>query len=557
MAADLVIRGGTVVDGTGAPGRRADVAIRDGVVAEIAPSLSASRGRPELDASGCVVAPGFIDIHTHYDAQVFWDPALRPSSYHGVTTVVAGNCGFSIAPCRPEHHDVIVHTLENVEGMDAATLSTGIAWEFETFPEYLDAVGRRGTMVNFTAYIGHTALRLYVMGDDAYEREATDEEIGRMCALVREALDVGAAGLSTTFSYAHRGAGGKPVPSRLASRDEVDRLFTTVSAAGRGVILTTPGPQCGYADVYEWQPRIGRPWTCPLFALPEGKHLEVLTQHMAGVAGGADVWPQVTPRPLTMQFTLDDPYNLNVGAVFGELMQGSRVARVGAYRDPAWRARAFADLAEAPGMRPRWETFEVSESDAFPDLVGRRVTDLARERGVSPLDVMCELAVAEDLKTRFRSYIANDDSAAVAELLTADHVVLGLTDAGAHVDQLCDAPLPTDLLGPWVRERGVMPVERAVRKLTGEPADIFGFVGRGYLREGAAADVCVFDPAEVGPGPLRRVRDFPAGGERLTAEEPTGVRHVLVNGTPVRRDGEQSAVVAGPAERPGVRPAMA
>jgi N-acyl-D-aspartate/D-glutamate deacylase len=550
VTADVVIRGGTVFDGTGAPGQPADVAISRGVVQEIGPKL---RGAVELDASGCAVTPGFIDIHTHYDAQVFWDPALRPSSCHGVTTVVAGNCGFSIAPCRPEHHDVIVRTLENVEGMDAATLSAGIAWEFETFPEYLDAVARRGTMVNFTAYIGHTALRLYVMGDDAYERAATPREIDRMCRLVDEALDRGAAGLSTTFSYAHRGADGKPVPSRFAERDEVEDLFMTVSRAGRGVVLTTPGPQCGYADVYEWQPRVGRPWTYPLFGLPDGRHLEMVALHEEGLARGANVWPQVTPRPLTMQFTLADPYNLNVGQVFGELMHGDRAARLVAYRDPQWRARALADLDEAPGMRPRWETFEVAESEQFSDLVGRRVTDLARERGCSPLDVMCELAVAEDLKTRFRSYIANDDPDAVAGLLTHDHVILGLTDAGAHVDQLCDAPLPTDLLGPWVRDRGVMPLERAVRKLTGEAADMFGFAGRGYLREGGHADVTVFDPGTVGPGPLRRVRDFPADAERLTAEEPTGMRHVLVNGTPIRRDGLQLEV---PAERPGVRPAI-
>jgi N-acyl-D-aspartate/D-glutamate deacylase len=344
------------------------------------------------------------------------------------------------------------------------------------------------------------------------------------------------------------------VPSRLAEHDEVDALFMTVSRAGKGVILSTPGPQCGYADVYEWQPRVGRPWTCPLFALPGEKHLELVKLHEDGVASGANVWPQVTPRPLTMQFTLADPYNLNVGQVFGELMKGTREARIAAYRDPAWRARALADLEEAPGMRPRWETFEVAESDAFHDLQGRRVTELASERGCSPLDVMCELAVGEDLKTRFRSYIANDDADAVADLLQRDHVVLGLTDAGAHVDQLCDAPLPTDLLGTWVREREVMPVERAVRKLTGEPADIFGFVGRGYLREGGPADVCVFDPSTVGPGPLRRVRDFPADAERLTAEEPTGVRHVLVNGVAVRRDGAQ---IGSLEQRPGVRPAIA
>jgi N-acyl-D-aspartate/D-glutamate deacylase len=204
-------------------------------------------------------------------------------------------------------------------------------------------------------------------------------------------------------------------------------------------------------------------------------------------------------------------------------------------------------------MKPRWDTFEVSESARFPELVGRRVGDVARERGQSPLDVMCEVALAEDLETRFRAYIANDEPDAVASLLTHDRVVLGLSDAGAHVDQLCDAPLPTDLLGTWVREREVMPVEHAVRKLSGEPADLFGFARRGYLREGYFGDVCVFDPGTVAPGPTRRVRDFPADAERLTAEEPLGVRHVLVNGVPIRSDGVQCDVSDA---RPGVRPEL-
>jgi N-acyl-D-amino-acid deacylase len=550
MAADIVIRGGTIFDGTGSPGRAADVAIADGVIQEIGPDLQGAR---ELDASGCAVTPGFIDIHTHYDAQVFWDPALRPSSYHGVTTVIAGNCGFAIAPTRPEHHDTIVRTLENVEDMDPATLTAGIAWEFETFPEYLEAVHRRGTVLNFTAYAGHSPVRLYVMGDDAYERAATAEEIERMSALVREAIDAGAAGFSTSFSYAHRGVDGKPVPSRFAERDEVDALFRSAGEAGKGVILITPGPQCSYADVYEWQPRVGRPFTYPLFASPGGKHLEPVALHEQGLAQGARVYPQVTPRPLTMQFTLADPYSLNTGQVFGELLKVSRAVRLAAYRDPEWRARAAVDLEESP-MKPRWETFAVSESEQFPELQGRRIADLARERGCSSLDVMCELAVAEDLKTRFRAYIANDDVDAVAHLLTHESVALGLSDAGAHVDQLCDAPLPTDLLGTWVREREVMPLEAAVRKLTGEPADMFGFVRRGYLREGNWADVCVFDPATVAPGPTQRVRDFPADAERLTAEQPSGVRHVLVNGTPIRVDGEQ---VDAFERMPGAHPEIA
>jgi N-acyl-D-amino-acid deacylase len=315
-------------------------------------------------------------------------------------------------------------------------------------------------------------------------------------------------------------------------------------------VLITPGEQCTYADVYEWQPRVGRPFTYPMFASPGGKHLEPLALHEQGLATGAQVWPQVTPRPLTMQFTLADPYSLNTGTVFGELLQGDRAARIAAYRDPAWRAWASADLALSP-MKPRWETFEVSESAQFPELQGRRVTELASERGCSPLDVMCELAIAEDLATRFRAYIANDDVDAVGHLLNHESMALGLSDAGAHIDQLCDAPLPTDLLGTWVRDRQVMPLEQAIHKLTGEPANLFGFARRGILREGNWADVCVFDPQTVSPGPTRRVRDFPAGAERLTAEEPTGVRHVLVNGTPIRTDETQ---VDAPDVRPGRRP---
>ena len=383
MSADLVIRGGTVFDGSGGPGRVADVAITGDVIEEIGPKLD---GTVELDASGCAVAPGFIDIHTHFDAQVFWDPELKPSSYHGVTTVVAGNCGFSIAPCRPEHHDVIVHTLENVEGMDADSLAAGIAWEFETFPDYLDLVRRRGTALNFTAYIGHTALRLYVMGDAAYERAATPEEIERMCQLVergdgggrRRALDQ----LLVRPPRRRRQAGPEPI-----RRDGRGRGAVHGRGEGR------EGGGAGHAGLAVRVPRrlhlaasasAGRsPARC--FALSSGKHREVVQLHEEALARGANVWPQVTPRPLTMQFTLADAYNLNVGEVFGELMKVSREVRKAAFRDQEWRTRAFDDLeSNATGMKPRWETYEVSESERFPELLGRRVTDIARERSCTP-----------------------------------------------------------------------------------------------------------------------------------------------------------------------------
>ena len=375
MSADIVVRGGTVVDGTGAEPLRADVAVgHDGRITAIGTDL---QGERELDADGCVVSPGFIDIHTHYDAQVFWDPALRPSSSQGVTTVVAGNCGFTIAPTRVEHHDVIVRTLENVEDMDAGSLTEGIVWDFRTYPEYLELVRSRGTVLNFTAYVGHSSVRLFVMGDDAYERAATTDEIAQMCALVVEAINAGAAGFSTSFAYTHRGMDGKPVPSRFAEPDEVEALFLAAGSTGKGVVLATAGEQCTYADMYEYQPRIGRPFTYPLFALANDRHRPQLELHQEAIARGVQVWPQVTPRPLTMQFTMDSPFSLNVSPLFGALIDAGSTARLAAYADPEWRARATADLAEQP-MAPRWETCEISESAAHPELEGRRVDELAR-----------------------------------------------------------------------------------------------------------------------------------------------------------------------------------
>ena len=327
---------------------------------------------------------------------MFWDPALRPSSYQGVTTVVAGNCGFTIAPTRPEHHEVIVQTLENVEDMDAASLTEGIVWEFQTYPEYLELVRSRGTLLNFACYVGHSSVRLYVMGDAAYERAATAEEIDRMCRIVVEAIGAGAAGFSTSFAYTHRGMNGLPVPSRFAERDEVEALFMAAGSTGKGVVLATAGDQCTYADMYELQPRIGRPFTYPMFALTDGRNQPQLDMQNEAVARGLQVWPQVTPRPLTMQFTMDSPFSLNVSPVVAALMDQDRDARIAAYSDPGWRIRAAADLAEQP-MRPRWETCEVSESDRHPELEGRRVDAIARERGCDPFDVICRLAVEEDL----------------------------------------------------------------------------------------------------------------------------------------------------------------
>jgi N-acyl-D-amino-acid deacylase len=536
--ADLVIRGGTVVDGTGAPGVRADMAIHDGRVVAIGAGLAGER---TLDASGHVVAPGFIDIHTHYDAQVFWDPALTPSCYHGVTTVVAGNCGFSIAPTRPEHRELIARTLENVEDMHVPSLMAGIPWDFSTFPEYLASVERHGTAMNYAAYIGHTALRLFAMGDDAYERAATPDEVERMQAILREAMLAGAAGFATSFAVTHRGVDGKPVPSRFAERSEFEALLDVMHEVNRGVVAIAPGEQCRIDDMYELQPRAGVPFTYgALLTMPSGTHKRLVDLNHEGWARGAQVWPQITPRPLTMSMTLAEPFPLNVNREFAGLMGRPLDERRTAYADHAWRQRALDAWEEQQVLVPRWDTYEIAETSSHPELIGRRLDDLADERGVRPFDALLDVAVDEPgLLVRVRCIIANDDQSAVMSLLTEERCTLGLSDAGAHVGQLCDAPQPTDFLGGWVRDRGVMPLERGVRKLTGVQADLLGITDRGYLRPGAWADVVVFDPDTVAPGPIRRVRDFPADAERLTADQPVGVRHVVVNGVPVQVDGER------------------
>lgn len=547
--ASTVIRGGTVVDGTGAPRVEADVLIRDGRIAEIGPGLSGDR---ELDASGAVVTPGFIDIHTHYDAQVFWDPALTPSCFHGVTTVVAGNCGFTIAPTREAFREKIALALEKVEDMNPASLMEGIPWDFETFPEYLASVERRGTLLNYASYVGHTALRMFHMGDDAYEREATDEEVAAMCASVREAMEAGAVGLATSFAPTHVGVGGKPICSRVGAFSEFEAMAGELTKLGRGVIEATLGSGFAFDQVYDFQRRVRVPVTyTALLAIPG------LWQHGAEVhnkevaKGDTGVWPQISVRPVTLQQQLKAPFAFDQAECFSALHAEPKEMREVRYKDPAWRKTAIEQLAHTP-LPTRWENFTLAESDVHTDLIERKLVDIAKERGEHPFDTMVALSLEENLETRFRYVSANDDQEGIEHLLQQEQMALGLSDAGAHVGMLCDAPLPTDLLGNWVREREVLTLEQGVHKLTGEPAGIFRFEDRGVLREGAHADVCVFDPDEVGPGKIRRVQDFPAGADRLTADSPSGIRHVLVNGTAIAEDGRSLAQDLS--ERPGRRP---
>jgi len=546
----IVIRGGSLVDGTGAPARPADVAVEDGRIVAVGEGL---RGGRELDASGQVVAPGFIDIHTHYDAQVFWDPWLTPSAYHGVTSVVAGNCGFSIAPIRPELTSLLARTLQHVEDMSFDTLSVGVPWtEFETFPQYLDAVERRGTALNYGCYVGHTAVRMYVMGEDSYERPASEDELARMQEVVADAMAAGAMGFASSASPTHNGDGGRPVPSRVGDVEELRALLAPLRDAGKGVVALLPGGVIPNRELFTIQREVRRPvtWTALLTVAGYPYHEKVVAENDAAWDDGVEVWPQVSCRPLVFQMNLAEPFTLNVRPSFAKLMGLDLEERMAAYRDPAWRAATWEEVSGAAGGLPfNWPSVSVAESPSHPELVDRPVVALAQERGCTPLDVVLDISLDDGLKTRFWSVLANNDPEGIAWLLPRDHVLLGLADSGAHVSQLCDACFATDLLGNWVRDRGVMSIERAVHKLTAEPAGVYGLRDRGSVEVGKAADLCVFDPETVAPGPLRRVVDFPADGERLVADQPAGMTHVLVNGVPIRVDGAPAP--AGLDARPG------
>jgi len=544
---DLLLRGGLLIDGTGAPARPGDLGIRGGRIA----ALGAVRGTAArvLDAGGAVVAPGFVDIHTHYDAQVFWDRMLTISSWHGVTSVVMGNCGFGVAPTRPAQRDLVLRTLESVEGMSLEALRAGIGaeWPFESFAEFLAAIERRGTAINVGALVGHTPVRLYVMGEEATEREATEEEIGAMRELVRGALRAGALGFATSKSPTHVGWAGRPVPSRVASFAEIETLAGCLGEPPGGVMQATIGPGLFLDQFAAIQERTHRPvsWTALLGGMlgPDG-HRAVLAQSAAMQARGVRVIPQVSCRPLMVEFQLKAPFPLESMSVMRPVSQADVAGKRRLYADPEFR-RVLRDRIDDGRIGAPFRDITITEHPPDPSVAERRLGDVAAERGVHPVDLALDLSLASGLETRFRMPILNTDPAIVAELLAHPATMIGLSDAGAHASQLCDACAPTELLGTWVRERGVLALEEAVRRLTAQPAEGFGIADRGRLAPGLAADVTVFDPATVGCSPLRRVRDFPAGADRLVSDA-RGIRAVVVNGVVVREEGRDAVDPEGP-----------
>ncbi|MDQ2779785.1 MAG: amidohydrolase family protein, partial [Pseudomonadota bacterium] len=511
MNDDLLIRHARLYDGTGADPVTADLAVKNGRITAIGAALPVDAERV-VEADGLALMPGIIDSHTHFDAQVTWDPYLRPSPALGVTTAVIGNCGFTIAPCRPADRELTMRNLTQVEGMSLDVLKRGIDWGFESFAEYLAQLRRSGSAANLAAYVGHSSLRTWVMGAEAAQRAAAADEVAQMAALVREAMVAGAVGLASSTSPAHNGEGGLPMPSRLADDAEHLALIEAMAAHGGGVYMVTKGGQMPVALLEQMAARSGRPVMIAAL-LHNGTNPGAVFADLDAISAanvrGRRLIGQVSCCPLTMDFTLASPYPVEGLQSWKPALglHGERLRAVLA--DPAFRNHVRAELATPATFRlfnGEWDKVHVVEvaDPRHRTMEQCSIEELAARQGSDPLDTMLDLALSEQLQTIFVAQLLNSDEDAVARLLNHPHSLISLSDAGAHLTFFTDAGFGLHLMGHWVRDRGAMPLQEAVRRLTQQSAQIFGLRGRGELRVGHSADLLLFDPAAVGRAPKRR-----------------------------------------------------
>jgi N-acyl-D-aspartate/D-glutamate deacylase len=563
---DLVIRGATIVDGTGAPGRRGDVGVAGGRIVAVGSVDDAARDT--LDADGLVVAPGFIDPHTHYDAQLFWDPAASPSNLHGVTSIVAGNCGFTLAPLRAEDADYLRRMMAKVEGMPLAALEQGVDWSWESFAGYLDRLdGAIGVNAGFM--VGHCALRRYVMGADAIGHEASPEQIDAMVRLLHEAIDAGGLGFSTTLSSTHSDGDGQPVASRHASTDE---LLALCRAVGEHEGTFLEGAFEGGLDTFS-DDEIDL--VAAMSAASGGRSLNwnVLTvdssvpDRVPRQLSAADVAAARGGRVVALTMPVLVPMNMSFGSFcalhlipgWGEVLGLPVPDKRERLADPDVRRR-LATLAqsEEAGVFRRltdWAHYVIGDTYAAANegLSGRVVADIARERGQDPFDTLVEIVSADDFRTVLWPMPTDndDESWRMRQAVWSDpRVMLGGSDAGAHLDRMCGATYTTRLLADCLRGRRLASLERAVQMLTEAPAQLFGLRGRGRVAEGNHADLVVFDPEAVGSGPARLVDDLPGGAGRLVAEAQ-GITRVYVGGVATVADNRPTGATPGRILRSG------
>jgi len=556
---DLVIEDARIVDGTGGPSRHGSVAVRDGRIVEVG-GASGQAARERLHAGGRVVAPGFIDPHTHYDAQVAWDPLITCSSWHGVTTVVTGNCGVGVAPCRPEAREVLMGDLVNVEAIPLEVMRRGIDWTWESFPQWMDALARARLGINVAPLVPLTPLRHHVLGEASFERAATADETAAMARLLDEAVAAGAFGFSTTILSNHVGDQGRPLACRRASADELRALARVLRRRGRGAIeiaLTALSDRVSDEELATLTLLVeesGRPVTfLAVFARPgkaPGSHEEGLAR-VRPLLGRDRAVPQVSCRPLRVQFTLKNPFIFAGMTPWSRAFNRTVAEQVALYRSEGFRAEWKAELERrrAHGLWPRI-TIRDATAPAVIALAGQSIAEVAAARTVDPPDAFLDIALEDGLQTLFDFPVFNQDPEAVRPLVTDPRFLIGLSDGGAHVDQLCDAGYATYLLGKWVRQWEALTLERAVHRLTGEVADFFGIPDRGRLAAGAAADLVVFDPATVDDCPAEYVHDLPNGAKRLVARAQ-GVDATVVAGQVVYRDGEPTGARPGTVLRGG------
>ncbi|MDH3319721.1 MAG: amidohydrolase family protein [Betaproteobacteria bacterium] len=530
---ELLIRGATVYDGTGKPGRIADVAVKDGRIA--APGSA----RKTLDAGGLALMPGIVDIHTHYDAQVTWDAKLSPSPALGVTTAILGNCGFGIAPCPQALRETILRNLSVVEGMDVEALLAGTRWDFETFPQYLDALERIHPYANVGVLAGHSTIRSAVMGEDASSRKVpTPEELNTMQNAVREALRVGAAGFASSFSPNHSGWGGRPMPSTICEDAELRAMVEPLKEAGRGIFVVAAGSKATPEYLEQMAADTGRPMfmvtvlTMYTDQAP-GRAMTYYERCSEALQRGHEVYIHANCQPLSFDFTLREPYPFMALDAFDRVKRAKPEALPSIYADPVFRQQFRESLRNPkPGVlfSGDWSKVEI-DGVPLPQLTA----------GKDALDYFCDLPP----DTQMIAKLFQNDDAGVAPLLRHEAGVIALSDAGAHLIYFCDAGFGLHFLAHWVRGNGTFTLEEGVRRLTSDPARKYRIPERGEIRIGAFADLLLFDPAAVGLSNLRRVQDMPGGGARMI-REPLGVHGVWVNGVQVHDGRDYCALARGP-----------
>ncbi len=541
MAFDLVVKNGMIVDGSGLPRYRGDVGVKDGKIVEIG-RINGAATAETLDAEGHVVTPGFVDVHTHMDAQIFWDPIGTSSCFHGVTSVVMGNCGFTLAPCRESEADLVIRNLERAEDISRAAMKAGIKWRWETFPEFLDVLDSLPKGINYSGYIGHCALRTYVMGERAFTEEASEDEITTMAHHVREAIKAGAFGFSSTRSINHMTSDDKPVASRLATWAELEAMVHAMAEVGAGTLEIAGAPSgtssetaANYYDrLSSLAIETGRPITFGLFSsrhAPDAWRRTLEAVERVNTQGGRqlpfdkwDMWRDMRKLPLSEQkkWLLDADKRRRLVEIASRPYEGPEVRGTEA-------------------RPPEWEL-----TYALTDMRGphKTMAELARQKNTHPVELMIDMALERDLKFFMIFPVANESQSDALELMQHPRSVVTFSDSGAHVSQIMDSSLQTHLLSHWVRDKQAFTLEQAVKMITCDNATQFGFHDRGLIREGMAADIAVFDPATVGPRMPEAVCDLPAGAKRLK-QKCDGMKATVVNGQILLRDNEPTGALPG------------